>query len=210
MIFNANLFSADLNSKLKNERFSLRTAANEIGVSASTLSRLSSGGLPEVEVFGKICKWLEEETDKYFSQVFEDEDMPKPHYAALAPDDVVMLRECGLPEFEIEGLNRYVQTIIDERDALTNWRKVALERMNRWSELCANLLIPAFIGSQINDFLGNENDYLTHKQTPSIVIPKYEDGDNIRVCEFCHQYECVAPATKCWRCLEQEMIDDVG
>lgn len=34
-----------------------------------------------------------------------------------------------------------------------------------------------------------------------------EDWDNLRVCSVCHQYECVAPETKCWRCLEQEMID---
>lgn len=37
-----------------------------------------------------------------------------------------------------------------------------------------------------------------------------EGWDNLRLCEICKQYECVAPATKCWRCREQEIIDEVG
>lgn len=34
-----------------------------------------------------------------------------------------------------------------------------------------------------------------------------DEGDGLRVCEVCKQYECVAPATKCWRCKEQDVID---
>lgn len=36
-----------------------------------------------------------------------------------------------------------------------------------------------------------------------------DEGDKLRVCKVCKQYECVAPATKCWRCREQEMIDSL-
>lgn len=40
----------------------------------------------------------------------------RPVYEALDSDTVSMLQEYGVPDYEIEGLNRYVQTIIDERD----------------------------------------------------------------------------------------------
>ncbi len=37
-----------------------------------------------------------------------------------------------------------------------------------------------------------------------------DEGNGLRVCEVCGDYECVAPATKCHRCLTQEMIDKDG
>ncbi len=37
----------------------IRDVAQEIGVSPSTLSRIERGNLPDLETFGKICKWLE-------------------------------------------------------------------------------------------------------------------------------------------------------
>ncbi len=36
----------------------LRDAAGEIGVSPATLSRVERGHLPDLETFGKICRWL--------------------------------------------------------------------------------------------------------------------------------------------------------
>jgi len=36
----------------------VREAAKEIGTSAATLSRVERGHLPDVETFGRICKWL--------------------------------------------------------------------------------------------------------------------------------------------------------
>jgi transcriptional regulator with XRE-family HTH domain len=36
----------------------IREVAGEIGVSAATLSRVERGKLPDLETFGKICKWL--------------------------------------------------------------------------------------------------------------------------------------------------------
>jgi transcriptional regulator with XRE-family HTH domain len=36
----------------------LRETAHEIGVSAATLMRVESGRIPDVETFGKICRWL--------------------------------------------------------------------------------------------------------------------------------------------------------
>jgi len=37
----------------------VREAAKEIGISAATLSRVERGHLPDLETFGKLCRWLE-------------------------------------------------------------------------------------------------------------------------------------------------------
>ena len=36
----------------------LREVAEEIGISAATLMRIESGRTPDVETFGKVCRWL--------------------------------------------------------------------------------------------------------------------------------------------------------
>lgn len=36
----------------------VRDVANEVGISASTLSRVERGYLPDLENFPKICRWL--------------------------------------------------------------------------------------------------------------------------------------------------------
>jgi transcriptional regulator with XRE-family HTH domain len=36
----------------------VREAAREIGVSPATLSRVERGFMPDLETFGKICRWL--------------------------------------------------------------------------------------------------------------------------------------------------------
>lgn len=59
-----------LATKLKNKRGrrGLREVAKEIGgVSASTLSRVEQGKLPDLEIFFKICKWLEINPDMFMS-----------------------------------------------------------------------------------------------------------------------------------------------
>lgn len=55
-------------SMLKNKRGDrgLRVIAQEIGgVSASTLSRIEQGNLPDVETFIRICKWLGVSTEEF-------------------------------------------------------------------------------------------------------------------------------------------------
>lgn len=37
----------------------IREVAAEIGVSPATLSRVERGNLPDLETFGKICRWLD-------------------------------------------------------------------------------------------------------------------------------------------------------
>ena len=37
----------------------LRAVASEVGTSAPTLSRIESGKMPDLQTFGKLCRWLE-------------------------------------------------------------------------------------------------------------------------------------------------------
>ena len=37
----------------------VRATAAEIGISAATLSRIENGNYPDLETFGKVCKWLD-------------------------------------------------------------------------------------------------------------------------------------------------------
>lgn len=37
----------------------IREVALEVGVSAATLSRIENGRLPDLETFGKLCRWLQ-------------------------------------------------------------------------------------------------------------------------------------------------------
>ena len=43
----------------------IRAAAKEVGVSSATLSRVENGGVPDLETFVKICKWLDEDPAIY-------------------------------------------------------------------------------------------------------------------------------------------------
>lgn len=55
----------------------LRKVAEDIGdVSASTLSRIEQGNLPDIDTFLKICKWLEVSPD-FFTIKNQKEDAPK-------------------------------------------------------------------------------------------------------------------------------------
>ena len=42
----------------KRGRQGIRAAAQEIGISPATLSRVENGHLPDLENFQKICRWL--------------------------------------------------------------------------------------------------------------------------------------------------------
>lgn len=45
--------------KSKRGTTGLRALASEIGVSASTLSRIEQGNLPDIDTYLKLCNWLE-------------------------------------------------------------------------------------------------------------------------------------------------------
>lgn len=59
---------AALDAKRKSEELSWRDAASEIGVSASTLTRMAQGASPDVEGFGKMVRWLGVSADEFIAR----------------------------------------------------------------------------------------------------------------------------------------------
>ena len=53
--------------KSKRGKKGLRDTADEIEISAATLSRVEQGNLPDVETFLRLCKWLKVSTDTFVS-----------------------------------------------------------------------------------------------------------------------------------------------
>ncbi len=45
--------------KSKRGNIGLRALASEIGISASTLSRIEQGNLPDIDTYLRLCDWLE-------------------------------------------------------------------------------------------------------------------------------------------------------
>jgi DNA-binding phage protein len=65
--FDVDRFSEDLLTKrVVKERKGMRDAAEEIGVSAATLSRLENKGVPDVYTYFSCCKWLGVDMTHYF------------------------------------------------------------------------------------------------------------------------------------------------
>ena len=59
----------------------MREVAQEIGISAATLLRIESGRTPDVETFGKVCRWLGVDPGKFLgfnSAVGEDDSSSEP------------------------------------------------------------------------------------------------------------------------------------
>lgn len=52
--------------KSKRGKTGLRALANDIGISASTLSRIEQGNLPDIDTYLKLCQWLEVSSE-YFN-----------------------------------------------------------------------------------------------------------------------------------------------
>jgi len=96
-----------LASMLKSKRGSqgLRAIAKEIGgVSASTLSRIEQGNVPDVETFLKLCKWLEVSTNEFSS---ESNNSSK----SLTTEEIVVAHlraDKTLPKKTIEALTEMI------------------------------------------------------------------------------------------------------
>src|SRR4051812_34704947 len=58
---------ATLGARVKKRRGdkTLRETAKEIGISPATLMRVEAGRIPDVETFGKICRWLGDDPGSY-------------------------------------------------------------------------------------------------------------------------------------------------
>lgn len=67
--------------KSKRGNIGLRALAAEINVSASTLSRIEQGNLPDIDTYLKLCDWLEVSTE-FFTNSDEKEENIKPKVIA--------------------------------------------------------------------------------------------------------------------------------
>lgn len=45
----------------------MREAGRQIGVSASTVSRVERGGMPDMISFGLLCKWLKKDLKEFLN-----------------------------------------------------------------------------------------------------------------------------------------------
>lgn len=60
--------------KQKRGRTGLRKTAEEIGeISASTLSRVEQGRIPDLETFVRICSWLGMSTEEFIDSNYEED-----------------------------------------------------------------------------------------------------------------------------------------
>lgn len=76
-MFDQKLFSATVQSRLLLRGISLREAAKETGVSASTLSRVSNGEVPDMDSFAALIHWLDVDVNQFFESLtneFSDDD----------------------------------------------------------------------------------------------------------------------------------------
>lgn len=95
----------------KRGSINLRDAANEIGgISASTLSRIEQGNLPDIDTFFRLCNWLNVPTD-FFSKNNPVSDQPKQH------DIVAHLRaDRTLSKDTAEALIKMINLAYDSRN----------------------------------------------------------------------------------------------
>ena len=55
----------------------IRQAAKDVGVSAATLSRVENGKIPDLETFGKICRWLGDDPSSYLGVTARVDGTPR-------------------------------------------------------------------------------------------------------------------------------------
>jgi transcriptional regulator with XRE-family HTH domain len=60
----------------------VRAAAEDVGISSATLSRVENGHMPDLATFAKICKWLERDPREFlgFDQREETPAMAVAHF----------------------------------------------------------------------------------------------------------------------------------
>lgn len=79
-------FSNSVKSKRGKLKLGLRVLANDIGISASTLSRIEQGKLPDIDTYIKLCDWLEVPTEYFTVTVDRTDDIKSEVIAHLRAD----------------------------------------------------------------------------------------------------------------------------
>lgn len=99
--------------KSKRGSIGLRALATEIGVSASTLSRIEQGNLPDIDTYLKLCDWLEVSPDFFTASELNAENAKFGVIAHLRADK-------SLPSETAEALIRMINLAYD---ATTNTKE---------------------------------------------------------------------------------------
>lgn len=74
--------AAAMEIRVKTERISWRTAAGQIGVSPSLLTRLRNGQRPDLDAFAAITRWLGQPADQFFLDPNKPAINPEPPLAS--------------------------------------------------------------------------------------------------------------------------------
>ena len=92
----------------------LRAVAADIGTSAPTLSRIESGKMPDLQTFGKLCRWLDIDPGSLLGMSPRTQDEPRPNIAVahlktnreVAPETASALANAIIRAQQMLGGNR--------------------------------------------------------------------------------------------------------
>ncbi len=100
--------------KAKKGNRGLRTIANEIGgVSASTLSRIEQGKLPDLDTFMLICKWLKVSPENFMST--ESKELLSSNKNPTTPEIIMahLRTDRTLDPETVDALSKMIQLAYD-------------------------------------------------------------------------------------------------
>lgn len=107
---------ANLGAMVKRSRgaLKLREAAKQIEISAPTLLRIESGRMPDIETFGKVCKWLKVDPGDFLGK--------PPEQSTPNSDEMIIsahFKADKVPEKEtLDALARMLRLVVRSQMAL--------------------------------------------------------------------------------------------
>ena len=101
---------AELVRKRRGDK-SIRTAAKEIGISPTTLSKVERGHLPDMKTLRSISAWLQLAPDSMLAVMYA---LPSTHRIVSVELLEACMRECYMPE---DNLRDRIGAIIDQETA---------------------------------------------------------------------------------------------
>ena len=75
--FDRVLFSAAIATHMQQQDVSMREAARESGVSASTFSRIIAGKEPDMDSFARLCDWASLDANSFLGRLNTERRLPK-------------------------------------------------------------------------------------------------------------------------------------
>jgi transcriptional regulator with XRE-family HTH domain len=95
-------------ARVAGDSVSWRTAAGQIGVSPSLLTRLRNGQRPDLDAFARIVRWLRVEADRF---IVNEDDLASRKQPALESEIALLLRaRRDLNDSDRERLNTILRT----------------------------------------------------------------------------------------------------